>query len=248
MERPYVVLSCAISLDGYLDDASQTRLVLSGAADLDRVDELRASCDAILVGAGTIRADNPRLLLRSQARREARVARGVAGDPVRVVISGSGELDPGARLFAHGESTRVVYTSSRAVAGARARLDGVAEVVAAGDPVDLDLVLADLSGRGVGRLMVEGGSAVLTQFLVGGLADELQLAIAPIFVGDSRAPRFVLDGSFPSRSDRPVRLVGVSQVGQDAVLRYRLGVADQPDRGRDGGEEIGGADGGVAGG
>ncbi|HXS63682.1 MAG TPA: dihydrofolate reductase family protein [Streptosporangiaceae bacterium] len=248
MERPYVVLSCAISLDGYLDDASQTRLVLSGAADLDRVDELRASVDAILVGAGTIRADNPRLLLRSRARREGRVARGLASDPIRVVVSGSGELDPGARLFTHGESARVVYVRSQVLASARSRLDGVAEVVAAGDPVDLDVVLADLSGRGVGRLMVEGGSSVLTQFLTGGLADELQLAIAPIFVGDSRAPRFVLDGSLPSCSGRPARLVGVSQVGQDAVLRYRLGVADQPDRGGDRGEEVGGADGTVAGG
>jgi len=208
-----------MSLDGYLDDASQTRLVLSGADDLDRVDELRASCDAILVGAGTIRADNPRLLLRSQARRDARVARGLDADPIRVVVSGSGELDPGARLFTHGESTRVVYVSSQALALATARLNGVAEVVAADD---LDSILADLAVRGVGRLMVEGGGSVLTQFLVGGVADELQLAIAPVFVGDSRAPRFVGDGSFPWRPDRPARLIGVHQVGQDAVLSYAL--------------------------
>jgi 5-amino-6-(5-phosphoribosylamino)uracil reductase len=245
MTRPYVVLSCAMSLDGYLDDASQKRLVLSGAADLGRVDELRASCDAILVGAGTIRADNPRLLLHSQARREARIARGLTADPIRVVVSASGELDAGARLFTHGNSKPVVYVSSRAVAAGRVRLDRVAEVVEA---ADLDAVLADLSARGAGRLMVEGGSSVLTQFLAGGLADELALAIAPIFVGDSRAPRFVGDGSFPWRSDRPARLIGVSQAGQDAVLTYRLGVADEPDGGRDGGEEVGGADGGITGG
>jgi 5-amino-6-(5-phosphoribosylamino)uracil reductase len=222
VERPYVVLSCAVSLDGYLDDASDSRLVLSGPADLDRVDELRASCGAILVGAGTIRTDNPRLLLHSQARREARIDAGLAPDPVRVVISGSGELDPAARLFTHGESTRLVYVSSRAMESARARLDGVAEVVDAGDPVDLDGVLADLAARAVGRLMVEGGGSVLTQFLVDGLADELQLAIAPIFVGDSRAPRFVGDGSFPWQPDRPARLIAVRQVGQDAVLTYAL--------------------------
>jgi 5-amino-6-(5-phosphoribosylamino)uracil reductase len=217
-----VVLSCAVSLDGYLDDASDSRLVLSGAADLDRVDELRASCDAILVGAGTIRADNPRLLLHSQARREARVARGLPPDPVRVVISGSGALDPGCRLFAHGESERLVYVSDRALAEAKTRLDGVAKVVAAGSPPDLEFVLADLSDRGVGRLMVEGGSSVLTQFLVDGFADELQLAVAPIFVGDSRAPKFVGHGEFPWHADRPARLVGVRQVGQDAVLSYAL--------------------------
>jgi len=138
---------------------------------------------------------------------------------VRVVLSGSGELDSGARLFVQGESTRLVYVGSQVLASARSRLGGVAEVVAA---EGLDNVLADLAGRGVGRLMVEGGSSVLTQFLAGGLADELQLAIAPIFVGDSRAPRFVGDGSFPSRSDRPARLIGVSQVGEDVLLRYAL--------------------------
>ena len=69
-DRPYVLLSAAMSADGYLDDASATRLVLSGEADLDRVDELRAGSDAILVGAQTIRADNPRLLVRSRAWRE----------------------------------------------------------------------------------------------------------------------------------------------------------------------------------
>ncbi len=229
-----------MSLDGYLDDASEQRLVLSGPADLDRVDELRASCDAILVGAGTIRADNPRLLLRSQSRREARAARGLRPDPIRVVVSRSGELDRGARLFGPGESVPLVYVRGQVLASARSRLDRVAEVVGA---EGLDDVLGDLAARGIGRLMVEGGSSVLTQFLAGGLADELALAIAPVFVGDTRAPRFVGDGRFP-----PARLTGVSQVGQDVVLTYALGAADGPDRGGQGGEEVGGADRGTAGG
>ena len=62
-ERPYVLLSCGMSIDGYLDNASGKRLLLSNDADFDRVDDVRASCDAILVGAGTVRLDNPRLLV-----------------------------------------------------------------------------------------------------------------------------------------------------------------------------------------
>ncbi len=65
-ERPYTILSCSISLDGYLGGASEERLVLSNEADLDRVDAVRAACDAILVGAGTVRTDNPRLLVRTR--------------------------------------------------------------------------------------------------------------------------------------------------------------------------------------
>ena len=72
---PYVLLSAAVSLDGYLDDTTPERLLLSSPADFDRVDEVRASVDAILIGAGTIRADNPRLLVNSAERRAARTRR-----------------------------------------------------------------------------------------------------------------------------------------------------------------------------
>ena len=97
LPRPYVLLSCAISADGYLDDASPHRLILSGPADLDRVDEVRAGCDAILVGAGTVRADDPRLLVRDPRRRARRAARGLPEHPARVTLTATGDLDPGAR-------------------------------------------------------------------------------------------------------------------------------------------------------
>jgi 5-amino-6-(5-phosphoribosylamino)uracil reductase len=222
VDRPFVLLSCAMSLDGYIDDASDVRLVLSGADDLDEIDELRAGSDAILVGAGTIRADNPRLLLRSQARRAARVARGAQPDPVRVVLTASGDLDPSARIFTTGDTARIVYAASPAVADLAERLADRADVVDAGEPLDLTSVLADLASRGIERLMVEGGSSVHTSFLTAGLADELRLAIASFFVGDGAAPRFVGDGRFPWRPGTPAQLTGVRQVGNDVVLTYRL--------------------------
>ena len=89
-DRPYVLLSCAMSVDGYIDDATSERLRLSNPADLDRVDAVRAGCDAILVGAGTIRADNPKLLIRSEARRKQRAARGKPADLTKV---GAGTLN-----------------------------------------------------------------------------------------------------------------------------------------------------------
>ena len=97
--RPYVVLSCAMSLDGCLDGTGGERLVLSGAADLDRVDAERAAADAILVGAGTIRRDDPRLLVRSAGRQAARAARGLPPQPAGVTVTASGDLDPAARFF-----------------------------------------------------------------------------------------------------------------------------------------------------
>lgn len=221
-DRPYVLLSCAMSVDGYIDDVSPQRLVLSGDADWDRVDEVRAGCDAVMVGANTIRRDNPRLLVKSQARREARAARGLPPTPARVVISAGGDLDPAARVFNPGEGAVMVYAGSAAAESARERLAGVAEVADAGDPVDLGRVLDDLVARRVGRLMVEGGGRLHTAFLTAGLADELHLAVAPLFVGDSRAPRFVGDGRFPWNAERRARLAEVRQVGDVALLRYAL--------------------------
>lgn len=221
-ERPYVLLSCATSLDGYIDDATGQRLVLSNDADLDRIDEVRAGCDAILVGAGTIRRDDPRLLVRSATRRAARVARGRAASPTRVTVTGCGDLDPRARVFTTGATVRLIYCATSGVVKARERLGDLATVVDAGEPVDLASVLADLAARGTRRLLVEGGASMHTQFLASGLADELHLVVAPFFVGDGRAPRFVGDGSFPWHANHRAQIAEVRQIGNVALVRYAL--------------------------
>ncbi|MGC5020293.1 RibD family protein [Micromonospora sp. DT47] len=221
-ERPYVLLSCATSIDGYLDDATDGRLLLSNDADFDRVDEVRAGCDAILVGANTIRRDDPRLLVRSEARRAERVARGVSSSPVKVTITGRGDLEPTAQFFVAGDTDKLVYCSSSALDKARERLGRVASVVDGGEPVDLRRVMTDLSARVVHRLMVEGGGSMHTQFLEAGLADELHLVVAPFFVGDSRAPRFIGDGRYPWNPDHRARLAEVREMGDVVLLRYAL--------------------------
>src|SRR6516165_8346138 len=180
--RPYVVLSCATSADGYLDDATLRRLILSGPADLDRVDEVRAGCDAILVGAQTVRRDDPRLLIRDPRRSARRAARGLPAHPARVTLTATGDLDPGARFFAPG-ALRLVYCATSALATA-AKLRDSAVLIDAGDPLSVAFMLADLTERGVARLLVEGGARVLGDFLAAGQADELNLAVAPFFVAD----------------------------------------------------------------
>ncbi|WP_213008174.1 RibD family protein [Paractinoplanes toevensis] len=222
VDRPYTLLSCGMSIDGYLDDAAQDRLLLSNDADFDRVDEVRAGCDAILVGSNTIRQDDPRLMIRSAERQQARVTRGEPPHPLKVTVTGSCAIDPAARFFALGDVDKLVYCASAAVGSAQERLGEVATIIDAGDPVDLALVMSDLAARGVRRLMVEGGGSMHTQFLTAGLADELQLVVAPFFVGDSRAPRFVSDGDFPWGPGHRARLAGVRQIGDVVLLRYAL--------------------------
>jgi 5-amino-6-(5-phosphoribosylamino)uracil reductase len=231
--RPYVLLSVAMSVDGRIDGPGPARLVLSGRADLDRVDAERAASDAIMVGAGTIRRDDPRLLVRSAERRAARAARGLPEHPAGVTITASGRLDPSLRFFDRrpwsgepagpgGPPERLVYCASPVVTAARGRLGGLAEIIDIGDPPRLPEVLADLAGRGVRRLMVEGGASLGTQFLTSGLVDELHLVIAPFFVGDAGAPRFAGPGRYPHGPANQMTLVEARQVGEVVLLRYLL--------------------------
>jgi 5-amino-6-(5-phosphoribosylamino)uracil reductase len=221
-ERPYTLLSCGMSIDGYLGTASPRRLELSNDADFDRVDAVRASCDAILVGAATVRNDNPRLVVRSESRRDERTARGLPTSPIKVTVTQRVELDARADFFTVGESEKLVYCASPQVVQARRRLGPVATVIDGGTPVEMRRLCEDLGDRGVERLMVEGGGNVHTQFLTDNLADELQLVVAPFFVGDSRAVRFVSDGVFPWNPGRRATLAEVRQIGDVVLLRYAL--------------------------
>jgi 5-amino-6-(5-phosphoribosylamino)uracil reductase len=221
-ERPYTLLSCSMSLDGYLDSAKVKRLPLSNDADFDRVDAVRAECDAILVGAETVRNDNPRLLIRSKQRQDVRRARGLCPSPIKVTVTSRADLDAAANFFVLGEAEKIVYCASGAVDHAKSELGDVATVVAAGDPVEMRSITEDLHRRGVRRLMVEGGGTVHTQFLTEDLADELHLVIAPFFVGDSRARRFVDDGRFPWNPSRRATLAEVRQIDDVVLLRYAL--------------------------
>lgn len=238
MERPYVLLSAAMSADGYIDDSSGQRLILSGPEDLDQVDAIRADSDAILVGARTIRRDNPGLRVRSAVRRTGRERDGRPPSPVRVTLTRDGGLDPASRFFAADDGVeRLVYAPDTAAGDVTEQLGKAATVIGVSGPLALARVLADLAGRGIGRLMVEGGSQVLGQFLAAGLADELRLAVAPLLVADPAAPRLVTappeapgepgepgapGEPGPTGWPRDLRLAEVAQAGWMAVLRYRL--------------------------
>jgi 5-amino-6-(5-phosphoribosylamino)uracil reductase len=217
--RPYVILSAAVSLDGYLDDAGPERLLLSNATDFDRVDEVRAGVDAILVGATTVRRDDPRLMVRSPERAAGRAAQGRPAHPMKVVVSGSGDLDPGLALWADGDA-KLVFTLDAAAGKLRAGLEGRADVVSTGPALDWGAVLDELAYRGVGRLLVEGGGTVHTQLLAADLVDELHLAVAPVLVGDDAAPRFVGASHYPGGPESRMRLLEARAVGDVVLLRY----------------------------
>lgn len=208
-----------MSIDGYIDDTTSQRLLLSSPEDFGRVDEIRGSCDAILIGANTIRKDNPRLIV-SDARRLERAALGLPEYPTKVTITKSG-LDPGFKFFSTG-TERIVYCPRQGYGEISRNLGGVATVVGVADTTSFAPILDDLWQRGIKRVMVEGGTTIHTQFLSQDLADELHLAIAPFFLGRDDAPKFVSNAIYPQSKERRMVLTEVRQLGDIAFACYRI--------------------------
>ena len=206
-----IILSAAVSADGCINDNSGRRLVLSSPQDWEQVHRLRAGCDAILIGAGTLRADNPSLVLKDEKLRAERIRRGVCEDIAKVVVSGSGNVDPHSRFFTEGNGEKILLTCGQASEELRraATVIRLPEITAEG-------IEEALSQRGIQTLMVEGGSAVLTMFLSEGVFDEFRLAVSPMIVGQTSAPR--LTGDMPPRR---MHLCDTWQAGQMSVAYYR---------------------------
>ncbi len=182
-----VILSVATSADGYIDDTSSERLVLSTPEDWGAVYALRGEADAIVIGANTLRSDNPRLSLKSNELSAKRLAEGREAEPCRVVVSGRGYIDPKLRLF-NGEGSRVIIFSQVE----RRELEGVAEVIVASE-ITAAFIVGELERRALPNIFVEGGAQVLSMFLSEGVADTLRVAQNPsIVVGECDAPRFDL--------------------------------------------------------
>ena len=183
-----VTLSFATTADGYLDDNSPERLMISTPGDWEAVMRLRAAHDAILVGAETLRRDNPALLLRDPAVRELRRARGVP-DLAKVTVTRSGGLSPAMRFFTEGDADRYIFSQTEIP-----ELKDIAEVISTDGSITAGYIVTELEKRGVESLLVEGGARILGMFLAEGMADEVRRAVNPqLTLGPERGgARFVL--------------------------------------------------------
>lgn len=187
-----VTVSTATSADGCLDDCSPDRLILSTPEDWAEVHRLRASCDAILVGAETIRKDNPSLLVRDENLRRRRIERGFPPDPVKVTLTASCRLSPEAKFFTWGDQEKIVFTTCADPGPLRK----VATIIPAAE-ISAALIVSELEKRGIRSLLVEGGAATLRMFFTENLVDTFRLAVNPnIRVGDPHAPRLEIGADY----------------------------------------------------
>lgn len=161
------------SLDGFVATEGGRLEAINGPENLDHLHRLRALADAVIVGAGTVAADDPRLTVRRVAGRS----------PVRVVLDPRAALRPDHRIFQDGAAPtlQAALTPGAAPGGAERLV-----VAGAGDALSLPDLVERLAARGLRRLFVEGGGITVSRFLAAGLLDRLQLCVAPLLLGGGR--------------------------------------------------------------
>jgi 2,5-diamino-6-(ribosylamino)-4(3H)-pyrimidinone 5'-phosphate reductase len=222
--RPFVYINMAMTADGKITSASREYPRLTSDLDRQTMDRLRAEADAIVVGAGTLRADNPALHVRDAGMRAHRESLGKPAGLVRVAVTASGALDGAERFFADEPGgSRVVATTEGADPRRLAALEERAEVWRLGsDRVDLPAMLQRLAGRGVRRVLVEGGGELNWCFVQQDLVDELYVTVAPVLLGGREAPTLLEGQGLPMELQKRLRLLDLRREGDEIYCRYAV--------------------------
>jgi 2,5-diamino-6-(ribosylamino)-4(3H)-pyrimidinone 5'-phosphate reductase len=213
MKRPYVILNAAMTLDGKIATAGGDSKI-SCREDLNRVHRLRAEVDAVMVGVGTILADDPHLTVR----------RVQGKNPIRVVIDREAKTPPDARVM-DGSAKTIVAVSKMAKGKKLEKLRAAGAEIVIGEEKEVDLrkLLGKLRSRGVRKLLLEGGSKLNWEMLRRGLVDEVRVAVAPCIVGGEKAKSLVGGEGFAKvKEGVKLKLSKVDRVGSDLLLIYRV--------------------------
>lgn len=219
MGRPNVVINAAMSADGKISSWQRKQVRISGARDLARVDALRADSDAIMVGIGTVLADDPSLSVKSESLRKERREKGKPESPLRVVADSLARIPPESRVLGDG---CLLAVSRSAPLSRLVGLEKQCQIVVCGESrVDLSELMEILCQRGIEKLMVEGGANLNWSLLRAGLVDELYVYVGGMLIGGEKAPSLVggkgFLGDFPE-----LELISLQPMDDGALLRWRV--------------------------
>ncbi|WP_128475959.1 2,5-diamino-6-(ribosylamino)-4(3H)-pyrimidinone 5'-phosphate reductase [Halorussus pelagicus] len=217
-----VVVNAAMSADGKLSSKRREQIAISGPADFDRMDALRAGSDAVMVGVGTVLADDPHLTLDDSERQVARRERDEPAHPMRVVADSRARTPTDARILDDAATTYVLVAESAPAERIEALETAGARLVTAGDErVDLSSALSSLEREGVEQLMVEGGGELIFSLFEDGLADELRVFVGSKLIGGRDAPTLA-DGEGFVAEFPELDLEDVGRVDDGVRLRYAV--------------------------
>jgi 2,5-diamino-6-(ribosylamino)-4(3H)-pyrimidinone 5'-phosphate reductase len=225
MNRPFVFINVAMTADGKIDTFERKGAAISSPRDKERVDRLRADSDAVMVGGKTLRAEDPKLTVKSEALRAERVARGWPPNPLKVGIVTRAALKPHSKFLREGPARVVIFTTHQTSKGQIAflRSQGADVYTDDSDRVDLVNALLILKQLGINRLMVEGGATLNFELLRLGLVDEVTAYVAPLIFGGKSAPTLAAGSGLERSAAIPLKLIQVESWEEGGVvLKYQL--------------------------
>lgn len=190
MNRPYTFINVAMTADGKIDTFERKGAAISSKQDKQRVDELRAAADGILVGGRTLLDEAPKLTLKSEALREGRVQQGRSPNPIKVGVVTVADIHQDSDFIKAGDTRLVIFTTSQTSISQLENLRalGIEVFVDESPRVDLNKMMLTLKKIGVDHLMVEGGGTMNFELMRLGLVDELMIYVAPMIFGGANAP------------------------------------------------------------
>lgn len=216
----HVVVNAAVSADGKLSSREREQIAISGPEDFRRVDRLRADSDAVMVGVGTVLADDPSLTVDDPELVAGRERRGQPPQPARVVADSRLRTPTDARILDDAAETYLLV-SEAAPSDAVDEMNATgAQLLTAGENrVDLAPALEQLQARGVDQLMVEGGGELIGSLFEADLVDELSVFVGPLIIGGRDAPTLV-DGEGFLEAFPALELTGVERMDEGVLLRW----------------------------
>ena len=222
--RPYVHVNVAMSADGKLSTRERRQVKISGSSDFTRVDMIKAESDAIMVGIGTVLADDPSLTVKSPALVAERLENGKDENPVRIVVDSRARTPIDAAILHKGKGERIIACSLQADTEKKEALSQYATVIVAGErEVDLPLLLSILHERGIRTLMVEGGGTLIWGFFHEGLVDKLTCYVGNMVIGGDRAPTLADGEGFIHESDFiRLSLYGFERIDSGILLTWTV--------------------------
>jgi len=222
--RPYVVVNVAMSADGKLSTRERRQVKISGSQDFNRVDRLKAGSDAVMVGIGTVLADDPSLTVKGEECRQHRIDRGADENPVRIVVDSRARIPLKASILHKGSGRRIVAVSEKADKKKIAELRELATVIVAGKKeVDLASLMDELGEMGIQRLMVEGGGQLIAGLIRAGLVDEIYTFIGNIIIGGSTAPTLADGEGFIREEEFPrLTLIETRRIESGILVHWKV--------------------------
>lgn len=215
-----VLVNAAMSVDGKLSTRERQQVEISGPADFERVDELRAERDAVMVGVGTVLADDPSLTLDSTALVGTPGARRDSPQPTRIVADSRGRTPREARVLDDRAETILLVSA----AAPTERVDelaaaGATVLVAGENRVDLSAAFVQLESEGIESMLVEGGGELLFSLFEAGHVDRLSIYVGSMVIGGRDAPTLV-DGAGLTDDFVDLTLDGVERLDEGVLLQY----------------------------